>query len=387
MISAAGAVRARERRWPNWLPWAGLAGASVVVVVGVWIKETGGQLGVPVPPFVIRWEPVIARPFAVLALLVLGAGVAAAPLVVDRVRSRIAVAVGVYLLAVALGLAVNAARVGPHGWSKVFLHGPGGSVESQYEYLIALPLLNHGVGYYLSHFSALFPYMSTHVKGNPPGPLIALHLLGVSSAGALTALCIGIGALCAPLAYDLGHVLLDERRARVAGVLTAFSPAMLLFGVTSLDYVFATLGLLAACLLVRDGPWPLVLGSIVAALASFFSWLLLAIPAWAAVVALRRHGWGRAAALCGAVAVALAAWNGLLWVLYGYDPFAALQATSAAYSHGIATIRPYWFWAFGSPAAWIVMLGPPVAWLALRALSRGDGVALSRCGRWSSSPR
>jgi hypothetical protein len=66
-----------------------------------------------------------------------------------------------------------------------------------------------------------------------------------------------------------------------------------------------------------------------------------------------------------------------LAVAYGYDPFAALRATSHAYSHGIATIRPYSFWVFGSPAAWAVMLGLPMVWLSLRSLSLRDGSAVA----------
>jgi hypothetical protein len=238
-------------------------------------------------------------------------------------------------------------------------------------------VLSKGIAYYVHHFAALLPYTTTHVKGNPPGPLIALHLLGISTPGALAALCVGVGSLCAPLAYDLGRVLGGERRGRLAGLLTAFSPAMLLFGVTSVDYAFAALGVGIACLLVRRGPRALIAGSILAAVASFFSWLLLAIPAWAAVVTWRRHGRGRAVALCASVGGALVLFTGLLAVVWGYDPFSALSATASAYSHGIATIRPYAFWVFGSPAAWIAMLGAPVAWLSLRALTDGDDAAVA----------
>jgi hypothetical protein len=362
------------------LPWLGVSAALVVVVVGIWIKLDGGQLGVPIPPFVMRWEPVVHHaPYAVLAAVVLATGVLIAPLLMERVRSRVVFAVSVYVLALALGLALNSARVGPAGLSKVFLHGRGGSVESEFEYLLALPLLNHGVGFYLHHFAALMPFATTHVKGNPPGPLIAFHLLGITTANRLAALCIGLGALTAPLAYDLGRVLGDERRGRLAGLLTAFSPAMLLFGVTSVDYAFATLGLLAACLLVREGRSALIAGSILAAVASFFSWLLLGIPAWAAVVTLRRRGMNRAAALCLSVGSAVVLLNAVLFVLYGYDPFSALSATASAYSHGIASIRPYAFWLFGSPAAWAVMLGLPVFWLMLRSLTTRDAAAIAIC--------
>ncbi len=99
----------------------------------------------------------------------------------------------------------------------MFATGSHGSFEGSFEYLPALPLLRHGTGYYLSHFASLFPYLTTHVKGNPPGPLVALHLLGVGSPGGLAALCIGLGAFSAPLAYELGRTLGDEQRGRIAG--------------------------------------------------------------------------------------------------------------------------------------------------------------------------
>jgi hypothetical protein len=375
MSVAALSPRVAVRR--RVFPWAVLAGVVSVIVAGLLIKAGGGVLGVPLPPFVMRWEPLADWPLAAVAAVVLGAGVLVAPVVVLRVRSRLVVAVSLYALALGLGLALNAARTGSAGWSKVFATGPHGSIEGYFEYLLALPVLRNGIAYYVSHFAALLPYVTTHVKGNPPGPLIALHLLGISTPGALAALCIGLGSLCAPLAYDLGRVLGGERRGRVAGLLTAFSPAVLLFGVTSADYAFAAIGVAVACLLVRAGPRALIAGSILAAIASFFSWLLLAIPAWAAVVTWRRHGWGRAAALCVAVAIAITAFTGLLAIVWGYDPVSALSATASAYSHGIATIRPYAFWLFGSPAAWIAMLGAPVAWLSLRALTDGDDAAVA----------
>ena len=65
----------------------------------------------------------------------------------------------------------------------------------------------------------------------------------------MAALCIGVGALSGPLAYLLGREVLDERRARMAALLLALAPGALLFGATSADAVYLTLGLLAA--------WPL----------------------------------------------------------------------------------------------------------------------------------
>jgi sorbitol-specific phosphotransferase system component IIC len=190
-------------------------------------------------------------------------------------------------------------------------------------------------------------------------------------------LCIGTGALTAPMAYDLGRALGDEKRGRAAGVLTAFAPSLLLWGVTSADYAFATLGLAAACLLVRDGGVVRAAGALLAAVGAFFSWLLLAIPAWSVLVALGRKGRRDALALVGLCALAMLAVDGVLVVTLAYDPFAAVKATAAAYRHGIAGIRPYAYWLFGSPVAWGIALGVPTAWALLRAVAVRDPAALA----------
>jgi hypothetical protein len=361
------------------LQWIILGAACLVVVAGLWIKASAGGLGTPLPPFLMRWDPAL-DPLVLVSAVTLGAGAWLGPLLAQRIRSRAAFAVALYAVALALGLSLNLARAGTDGWWTVFATGRHGSFEGAFEYPLALPLLDHGIAYYVGHFASLFPYMTTHVKGNPPGPLVALHLLGISRPGALAALCIGLGALSAPLTYDLGRTIADEQRGRSAGILAAFTPSMLLFGVTSADYAFATLGLVAACLLVRPGAGHLVAGSIAVAIASFFSWLLLAIPVWAGAVALSRFGWRRAVAVCAATGLAILAFDALLAVVWRYDPLAAMRATAHAYHRGVAATRPYSFWVFGSPAAWMLMLGLPVAWLSLRALARRDAAAVALWG-------
>lgn len=358
------------------LPFAGFGGAGVVVLIGLTIKATGGDLGLPLPPFVMYWGPRV-NVLAAVSVAVLAGALAIAPAIAVRVRSGARSAACLYLLALVLGLSLNLAHEGVRGWWTVFATGHGGSVEGAYEYLGGLPALIHGIPFYLRNFAAVFPYIPLHAQGNPPGPLIALDLLGIRSAGGLAALCIGVGALTAPLAYDLGRVLGGEQRGRIAGLLTSFAPSILLFGVTSADYAFAALGMATACLLVRPRTGAILAGAVAGALAAFFSWLLLAIPAWAALVVLRRDG-PRAAARVGVLAAgAIVAFNLVLWATCGYDPFSALQATSNAYFHGTFRYRPYAFWVFGSPAAWAVMLGLPITWFALRALGTGDGAAIA----------
>jgi hypothetical protein len=355
---------------------AGFAVASLTVLVGQAIKATGGELGVFFPPFYVHWQPHIGS-LAVVSVTVAGGAAALTPALIWRPRRPATVAAGLFGLALGLGVALNVARGGFHDLWAVFQTGPHGSLEASNEYLGGLSALHHGVAYYVRNFAALFPSLPQKVTGNPPGPLIAIHLLGIHTASGLATLSIGTGALTAPLAYDLGRTLGGEERGRVAGALTAFAPSLLLWGVTSVDYAFAALGLAAVCLMVRDGAAARVAGALLAAVGSFFSWLLLAIAAWAALVTFGRRGRRDALALAGMCALATLVFYGVLAVTLGYDPFAALEATDAAYRHGIAAIRPYAYWLFGSPVAWGIGLGVPIAWAALRALGRGDPAAVA----------
>jgi hypothetical protein len=107
-------------------------------------------------------------------------------------------------------------------------------------------------------------------------------------------------------------VLGGEERGGIAGVLTSFAPAMRLFGVTSADYAFAGLGMVVACLLVRRAGWAVVPGGCAATVATFFSWLLFAIPASAALVVLQRDGWRAAARVCLAAGAGVIVFNAAL---------------------------------------------------------------------------
>ncbi len=136
-----------------------------------------------------------------------------------------------------------------------------------------------------------------------------------------------------------------------------------------------TLGLLAAWPLAARG-WPArAAGALALAVASFFAWSLLAVGAWAAIVAWRRDGLRTAvalSALCGAV---LLAFYGLLFAASGFDPIGTIRATEEVYRAGIASLRPYWYWLLGSPTAFLLVLGLPLAYLALKALARLETLA------------
>jgi hypothetical protein len=202
-----------------------------------------------------------------------------------------------------------------------------------------------------------------------------MHLLGVGSARGLAALTIGTGTLCVPLTYALGRSLLTERRARTAALLFAFAPSALLYGATSADALYATLALAAAAALMARRRAIRALGPPALALASFFSAALLAAGAWAVVTLALSRGRRRAAVTAVAVALAAACFYALLYGVSGFDPFGTVRSIAAAYRIGIANARPYAFWVFGSPAAFLVAMGLPIAWLALRALAARDPAA------------
>ncbi|HEY8583995.1 MAG TPA: hypothetical protein VIL49_13660 [Capillimicrobium sp.] len=357
------------------LPAAGALVAAAVVALGLLYEASGRVLGTATPPFVMAWGPRL-HPLAAVSLLAAIAGVALAPRLpgAAALRRPAAYAAAVYALAVGLGLALSLMRLGLDGPTHVFDLGPGGSFEAKNEYLPGLPALEPGARFFLDRFAEMVPALPVNVAGHPPGLMLVVHALGITTATQLAALCVGVGSLAGPLAYATGRALLDEQRARVAGLLCALSPSLLLIGVTSADYLYAAAGMLAAWLLVTR---PAPLGWAALAVASLLNWALLAVGAWAAVLTWRRAGPRPAAVLavgCGAAVVAL---DGALWLAFGYDAIGALRATHEVYENSLAAIRPYWFWVLGSPVAWALMAGLPIAWWVLAAVARREATALA----------
>jgi methylthioxylose transferase len=354
------------------IPPAALAGMALTVIVGLWLaRHDGRELGLPFPPFVGRWDPA-ATAWAIAAAALFAVAIWAAP----RLLALPAAAFAVTLFGLTLGLRLMlaASSRGADEWWRVF--DPDG-FEGPNEYLPALAALQYGPGFFLDRFAELVPALPVHAAGHPPGLLLVMDALGITTPGRLAALCIAGGALTAPLAYAVGRHVIDDRRARLAALLTATAPSLLLFGATSADALLATLGLLAAWPLAARSATARCAGAATLALASVFAWSLLAVGAWAAILAWRRDGVGaavRLAALCGAAVLGL---HAALAALYGFDPIGTLQATERVYRFGIAAERPYWFWVAGSPTAFLVMLGVPVAWLALRALTTADDAAVA----------
>lgn len=350
--------------------------AASTVASGAVIHAITDGLGAGEPPFISRWLPRVG-PGVALSVLTLGVGCLGAPRVARSIRSPLGYGAFVFGLALTLGLALNLARDGVHGWYAVFDTSPHGSFEAANEYLPSLSALSYGTHFFLDHFAELVPSLSVNAAGHPPGLLLTMDALGLRTPETLAAFCIVTGALTAPLGYLLGRELLDEERGRTAALLVAFAPSVLLDATVSADAVYMTLGAATATLLVSRRPWLQAGGALVAALAVFFSWLLLAIPAWAVLVVYSRQGLHRALIVAAACGLALVALNGGLAAAVGYDAIGALRATGAVYRESLAVSRPYAYWVFGSPTAWGVMLGLPTAALVLRSLAARHPTAIA----------
>ena len=182
------------------IPFLGLAAVAITIAVGLLLNHGGTVLGTKLPPFVMTYRPDL-HPDVVIAILVLVAAALVVPRVIDRRWRAPVVAVALYGLALALGLAVNMARNGVHDWwwcsppargSRRALRVPDRTPDAGPRD----PLLP-------SHFAAV-PVLTAHAKGNPPGPLVAAPARGPPRRAIRRAVPRG-RRIAPPLAYDLGR--------------------------------------------------------------------------------------------------------------------------------------------------------------------------------------
>jgi hypothetical protein len=357
------------------LPWIVAAVGAVTVAAGLALDAAGMPLGVPLPPLLGGWVP-RAHPLLAASVACFAATVWLGPRLLSPRLGPAAFALTTLALTLVLRLALAAGRGGTAEWSRVF--DVARSFEAKNEYLPALRALRYGPRWFLDRFAELVPSLPVHAAGHPPGLLLLLYALGVRGPGAMAALCIGAGALGVPLAYGLGRtVLRDDRTARVGALLLAVAPSALLFGATSADALYLTLGLLAAWPLASRRRLARIAGAVALAVVSLCSWSLLAVGAWAAILACRREGRRAAVELAATCALALAGVWGLIAAATGFDPIGTIRATGQVYRLGIAASRPSWYWVLGSPVAFLLVLGLPIAWSALRGLAEGAAPALA----------
>jgi hypothetical protein len=241
--------------------------AAAVVAWGLIADQAGIGLGTPNPPFFLVYEP--APSPELLWAGIFAAAVAAAVPLARGTLARWPFLIAATGLGLVARLALAASREGSSAWHSVFGLDP----EAANEYLPALPALDLGTGTFLDRFAELAPSLPIHPSAHPPGLLLLIDALGIDTPEAFAALVIVVGLLAVPLTYvAAGRLEMEEGRARAATLLLAFSPAAMIYGVSSADALFATLGLGAAVLLIAGGWASRIAGMVALSVASFFSW-------------------------------------------------------------------------------------------------------------------
>ncbi|MEJ7657984.1 MAG: hypothetical protein WKF33_13250 [Thermoleophilaceae bacterium] len=346
-----------------------------VIAVGAVLVLGGRDIGAPLPPFLFRFRPDASLLSLLAAALLAGGVLGARRLCAPTVKPAV-FALAATVLGLALRLSLNASRDGPIDWWIFFDPRFG---EGTVEYLSALPALDFGVPLFLDRFAETASALPVHAVGHPPGLLSVVGLLGIESAPTFAALIIAVGVLAIPLVYLLGRELLDDdARARAATLLFVFAPSAIIYGASAADALYATLGTLAALLLITRRPLVrLVAGPAALALATFFSYANLAVAAWGGLVILLREGLRPAVKVAAASAAGLVIFYLGAYAIFGFDILGAIATTEDIYRVSIARLRPYWYFLFGSPVAWMLAMGIPITLFWLRAIAAREAAAIA----------
>ena len=372
-VVRAAAVRravARPRRWP--LAAAALTAWALVALaghlLGAALYDRDPLVHIGAAPFVgtfdLRWS---ARAWPALAFG--GAAIAWGPALAARLRWS-------WLLAgswaTAAGWAVALAAT--DGWRAI-----SAPLRSQYDQLTAVPLVG-SPGAFLSSFTELLPTYATHVRGHPPGGVLALWSLdeiGVGGPTAAALLAIGVGALTAPAVLVAVRALAEEAQARAAAPFVVFTPAAVWMA-TSLDALYAGVSALGIALFavacgarsaaagrVRPALFALAAGLVLGA-ALQLSYGVATLGAVVLAIAAGRRRPDAVAWAAGGVAIVFAA-----FAAARFNWFDGLAATREEYLAGISRRRPYPDFLLISLAAFALAAGPAVVAGLARLRDRG----------------
>ena len=346
-------------------------------VVGIWgahLNATGVAIYLDAPPFKGTWRtgfttaqwPFLFAP----ALLAVGVILVSVPSwwagSVRRLRfGSVLVGAWAWSLAWTCALALTS---DPPSLARPLL-------DPTHEYLVFARELESPRGFVSGFLENISSY-PTHVRGHPPGAVLAFwgldRLLRTDTLFALGLLVIAASA--APATLLAIRALADEAAARRAALFVGLAPAVIWIGTSADALVMATIAwsVALACMALEggDGPdsatgtnprvsTPVVMSSAAGLLAgvavtlSFGSVVLLAPLGAISVLMLLRGRFRTVApiALGALVAPALLGAMGYNWL----DGYSALREQ---YYAGVASERPQWFFALSNLAAFSVAIGP-----------------------------
>jgi hypothetical protein len=349
---------------------------AVAAVTGAALGLAGRPVGAGAAPVFANWLPHVG-PGTPAAVAVAAAAVWHGPRLAARLRWP-ALLAGGYAAAVAwtLGLALV------DGWHR----GLAGRLTTRHEYLTEVagvtdvPAMLHG---FAGRILDLQPdSWTTHVAGHPPGALlvfVALDRIGLGGGGWAALACVLAGASVAVTVPVTVRILGGEPAARAAVPFTALFPGAVWIG-ASADGLFAGVtaaGVALVAVAARHGR--IGAGLLGGALLGFGIYLSYGLVLMAPIVLAVLVAAGRArplralmAATTGAAAVAAAFTAAGFWWLDGY------HLVVERYYQGIASDRPYGYWAWANLALITVCAGPVAAVVVRRALAgvRRGGIRL-----------
>ncbi|MFJ4657474.1 hypothetical protein ACIP5Y_39945 [Nocardia sp. NPDC088792] len=258
------------------------------------------------------------------------------------------------------------------GWQRGF----AGRLTTRDEYLHEVGGV-HDIGAMLRGFSGRIldfqpDSWTTHVSGHPPGALLVFVLMdriGLGGGAWAALLCTVVGTSAAAAVMVALRALGSEQNARAAAPFLALAPAVIWIAVSA-DALFAgvsawAIALLALATQQRCG-WTAVavLSGLTFGFALYLNYglVLIAVPALAVLIA--RSLRPALPVALGLVIVVVAFTASGFWWLDGY------HLVVQRYYQGIASERPYSYWAWGNLAATICALGlAPLA--AVHRTARG----------------
>jgi hypothetical protein len=247
-----------------------------------------------------------------------------------------------------------------------------GSLGGRYDYLAAVADAGSPSAF-LERFVADHRAWPLHVQGHPPGMvllLLGLDAIGLARPGPVAALVLSGGASTVPAVLVAAREVAGEPAARRVAPLLVLTPAALWW--SSGDALFAGMGAWAVALAVvstgRRGwrAWTLaIFAAALGAACLLLSYGLVLLAVVPLAVAIRRR---RLAPLLGAGAVVLTAAY-LRLRATGFDWWAGLAATRAAYHDGVAAQRPLAYFLPANLVAFAAAVGPAAA-AGVRRLAR-----------------
>jgi Dolichyl-phosphate-mannose-protein mannosyltransferase len=331
------------------------------------------------PPSLVHWDPA-SSPLLAVPLAI---GVVFVFLLPKLLGARRAVFLGV-LVAFVFATAVTLAMQDGHPRNFAGCCDPGGvaraltaPIQRESDYLENVSVVRR---YGVVGFDRAYPWLarphrhrlSLRASTHPPGAVLSMWALAGLTGDrpvAIALLIVAIAALAVLPTYAMARELHDERTARVACVLFAVCPIVLLYSATALDAVFMTVGACAMAALARaprSAAWAAAAGVLTALALTMTYGLLALIPIGAGlfVLALRRLPRRVLAVRALVVVAALVATLLALKVFAGMDLWATFRQASRIQGELDAPrLRPYGYWVVGNPAAFLLMAGLGLAGL------------------------